>query len=51
MVVGAVLVISRNTLPLKCPEFDRGCMKANPPTLDEDAIKKKWDRALKRLGM
>jgi hypothetical protein len=52
LVLGLVLAVSRNEQPRKCIEwFDGQCLKAIPPTLDEDAIKKKWDRALEHLGM
>jgi hypothetical protein len=52
LVVGAVLAISRNATPRRCIEwFGDECLKEIPPTLDEDAVKKKWDRALQHLGM
>lgn len=49
LVLAVVLAISE-TPPLKCAEAFDGC-RAIPPTLDEDAIRKKWDHALQRLGL
>jgi hypothetical protein len=49
LVLAALLAVSE-TPPLKCAEAFDGC-RAIPPTLDEAAIKNKWDRALQHLGM
>jgi hypothetical protein len=52
LVVWAALAISRNETPRMCIErVGSECLKETPPTLDEDAIEKKWDRMLRRLGL
>jgi hypothetical protein len=50
--VWAAFEISKNGIPRTCKERVGGeCVNGMRPTLDEDAIAKKWDRMLRRLGL
>ena len=52
LVVWAAFEISTSATPRRCVErVGNECVKEMPPILDEDAIAKKWDRMLRRLGL
>jgi hypothetical protein len=51
LVIWAVFAVTKNPPPRKSREQFRREWQNKVPSIDEDAIKKKWDHALQRLGL